>query len=241
MARTKKRSPKRLPRRPAKGGAPRNDSFAVIFDMDGVLVDNGDYHFRSWQLLGKQAGFNLTKHKFLYLFSGRPAEDCVRYLFKRKLSSAEVKKYSDKKELIYRRSYAAAIRPLKGLLSFLIQLKREKIVMALASSAPKANIQFVFKATGTKKFFSKILGGASVKRGKPFPDIYLKTARQIGVRPSRCVVFEDAPNGILAAKRAGMKVVGVTTRLPANKLKHTDFQIKDFSRMTVEQLEKLFC
>jgi len=178
--------------------------------------------------------------EFLQKMSGRIKSANFEYLLKRKLSKQEAKKLGAQKEGIYRRSFRPHIKPVAGLINFLKQLEQAKIRIVLASSAPEKNIRFIFTALGVKKYFHYVLHSSDVKNGKPNPEIYLKAGRLAKMPPAKCVVFEDAVNGVLAAKRAKMKVVGVATTLSAKQLSHTDLVVKDFRGLTVEKISKLF-
>lgn len=132
------------------------------------------------------------------------------------------------------------LKSMLGLEELLKDLKSHKIKIALATSAPPANVKFTLGRTGLKKYFKVIIDAAGVKLGKPNPDIFLKAAKRLKVSAKNCIVFEDTFMGIDAAKRAKMKVVGVATSHKSGELKHTDLIIKDFSKVTLENLAKLF-
>lgn len=235
LIKSKKRSFGLRPQDDAKGV-----NFAAIFDMDGVLVNNIRYHFRSYQIMGQDLGFKVGYKEFLQKMSGRRNTANFEYALVRKLSPGEAKSIAEKKERLYRQLYRPHIRALPGLISFLDQLKKAKIKVVLASSAPAINIRFIFRALGVKKYFRYILHSSDVKHGKPNPEIYLKAGKLARTAPAKCVVFEDAVNGVLAAKRAKMKVVGVATTLTPKQLNHTDLVIKDFKNLTVDKVKSLF-
>jgi beta-phosphoglucomutase family hydrolase len=215
-------------------------NFAVIFDMDGVIVDNTRYHFKSWKFLASKFGINLTWKYFKTQINGRRAEENVRRMAKGMVSEGEIIRLAEEKEKYYRASYKKFIKPAKGLVDFLILLKKSGIKIAMGTSAPPENIKFVLGRTGTRKFFDKIIDSSGVKKGKPNPEVYLKAAKLLKVPPRRCVVFEDALNGIESAQRAGMKVVAMSTTNKATDLSHADLVVKDFRGLSVEKLSKLF-
>ena len=121
----------------------------------------------------------------------------------------------------------------------LIALKSSGIKIALATSAPSVNVKFTLAKTGLRKYFKIIIDAKGVKRGKPYPDIFLKAAKNLKTKPSRCIIFEDTFHGIEAAKRAGMKVIAVATSHSAKEISHADLVIKDFSQIAMEELSKL--
>jgi HAD superfamily hydrolase (TIGR01509 family) len=129
--------------------------------------------------------------------------------------------------------------PLPGLLDLLKGLRKRGVRTAVATSAPKSNVDFLLDGLGFRDCFDLVIDAAGVRKGKPDPEIYLKSARELGCEPAACVVFEDALAGIEAGRRAGMKVVGVATTLPEVRLSQTDLVIKDFTGITVPQLFKL--
>lgn len=108
--------------------------------------------------------------------------------------------------------------------------------MALATSAPPKNVALVFKKTKLKKYFKFVIDATGVKHGKPAPDIFLKAAKKLGAKPQNCVVFEDALNGVTAARRAKMKLVAVTTTYTKNQLAPANWFIKDFSKIKLNDL-----
>jgi beta-phosphoglucomutase family hydrolase len=212
--------------------------FAVIFDMDGVLVDNYEYHRQAWALFLEKYGIDITGDFRNKIFGGTNREHLETF-FKRKLTKEEIRELGSDKEAIYRNLYAGQIKPVEGLISFLTELRIHRIPVALATSSPAINVRFVLKKTGTKNFFSLILDSSSVTKGKPDPEIYLKTAELLHVEPSQCIVFEDSIIGIIAAKAAGTRVIALTTTHHAGDLPEVDLIINDFTGMDLQVLEKL--
>ena len=144
-------------------------------------------------------------------------------------------------EAIYRELYEPLIRPTAGLLDFLEALRREGIACAVGSSAEMRNIRFVFEKCGIESYFQTVVSSEQVTRCKPDPEIYLKAAEALRLRPEECVVFEDARAGIEAGDRAGMKVVALATTLSREELERTaaTLVIDDFTQMSVERLRSL--
>ena len=142
---------------------------------------------------------------------------------------------------IYRELYEPLIRPTAGLLDFLEALRREGIACAVGSSAEMRNIRFVFEKCGIESYFQTVVSSEQVTRCKPDPEIYLKAAEALRLRPEECVVFEDARAGIEAGDRAGMKVVALATTLSREELERTaaTLVIDDFTQMSVERLRSL--
>ena len=212
---------------------------ALIFDMDGVIVDNDEFHILAWakfaEKYGKQAGREEVKSWF-----GNTNRMILLGLFHKDLTQEEVHSLSREKEDIYRAMYEETIKPLEGLKDFLQRISTEKYAIAVATSAPAENVEFVLGKTGLKEFFPVITDDTMISHGKPDPEIFLKTAGKLGVAASDCIVFEDSLHGIEAARRAGMKVIALATTHNEDKLKHADLVISDFQGLENKELENLF-
>jgi len=182
---------------------------AVLWDVDGTLVDSAEYHWLTWRetLLGE--GYDLTRAEFEASF-GQRNDEILRGYFGAELAAAEVARIGDAKEERYRELVRVrGIEPLPGVRRWLGKLKTEGWRQAIASSAPRLNLDAILKALGLENFFDAVASAEDVSRGKPDPQIFLAAAAKVSVPPSRCVVVEDAPAGTEAARRAGMRRVGV--------------------------------
>lgn len=215
------------------------NNFAIIFDMDGVVVDNTKYHILTWQMFAKKFGVIVSAKEVKEKFIGRLGREIIQKFINKNISGKQLEVLDKKREEYYRKIYAKEIKPVAGLQEFLEQLKNNNIKVALATAAPPANVKFVLGKTGLGKYFKTIVDSTGVKRGKPNPDVFLKAARILKTKPNRCIVFEDAMMGIEAARRAKMKVVGVATSHKPGEINHTDLVIKDFRRFKIEKLRKL--
>jgi beta-phosphoglucomutase len=214
-------------------------NFAVIFDMDGVLVDNASYHVQAWQQFFQFHGIHFQDNMKTKIF-GATNREHLELFFDRILSESEVHEFELQKEQIYRNLYSSEIKPVKGLVSFLELLKKNSIPIAMATLAPRVNVDFVLNRTSTTRFFSKIFDASSVSKGKPDPEIYLKTIDSLGMSPQHCIIIEDSFNGILAAKSAGAKVIGITTTHKADELPPVNLIIDDYDQLSLLSLENLF-
>ena len=199
---------------------------AFIFDMDGVLVDSNPTHRIALRQFCKQHGYDLTEQQLREMIYGRTNRDWLLNLFG-ELTDDTIHRYAEEKESLFRSLYHD-IKPVDGLIPFLDCLETKKIPKAIATSAPRANVDFTLLHTGMEKYFSTILDDSFVTLGKPDPEIYLKSASALGLEPRHCVVFEDSISGVLAARRAGCKVVGITTTHTSEELAETDFNIDNF-------------
>ena len=212
--------------------------FALIFDMDGVLVDSNPFHKTALKQYCEQHGFQLTEKDLLEKIYGRTNRDWIRNVFG-DLSKEKIKEHADRKEELYRMLYKNDIKPVVGLISFLNLLKQERVPMAIATSAPKENVEFTLEQTKTAGYFQTILDESFVQKGKPDPEIYLKTVDALGYSPKQCIVVEDSLSGISAAQQAGCKVIGITTTHTASELSHTNLIINNFHELALFDLYSL--
>lgn len=204
---------------------------AVLFDMDGVVVDNLTYHVDAWLLFCERKNIPLTREIFYRELNGMNSKDTFEWFYKREMSRAEIEVLEEEKELIYRDFYRDHINPAAGLLAFLQTLRAHGIKTALATSAGPGNIDFILDGLGIRDQFDAIIGGAEVRKGKPDPEIYVKAASLVGVEPAQCWVIEDSLQGIAAGQSAGMRVVGISTSHSPAELAHTDVVRPDFANL----------
>jgi len=214
--------------------------FAAIFDMDGTLIDNTPYHFKSWQALFKKYGKGeLSKQTYYSQISGVPIMYTLRGLFPDR-DETGLKALLNEKEGLYRELYAPYLAPVNGLENFLTELKNAGVKMAMATSATVQDIDFILDKIPIRDDFEAIINSTMVSKPKPNPQIFLKAAEKLNMPPSKCVVFEDSLAGIKAANDAGMKVIGITTGHAAADLQPVDLVIDDYSQLTVQKLAALF-
>jgi beta-phosphoglucomutase len=209
---------------------------ALLFDMNGVVVDDMAFHERGWCALAARHGRALDGAAFRRDMSGRRNLDNIQYLFGEGLSDAQVRAFEVEKEEEYRRAFRPFLAPMPGLLALLREARGAGLRTALATSAPRENIDFVLDGLDLRRWFDAVVGEAEVRRSKPDPEIYLAAASRLGVPPSGCVVFEDSLAGIASGQAAGMPVVGVTTTHPADELAHCALVIADFRALGVDAL-----
>ncbi len=208
--------------------------------MDGTLVDNTPYHFKSWQAFYKKHELGeLEQSTYKTSISGVPIIETLGGLFP-DADEATLKGYLNEKETYYREIYAPFLRPINGLENFLAELKAAGVKMAMASSATMEDINFILNKIPIRDDFEAIIDGSRVTKGKPNPQIFLKAAEELNADPANCVVFEDSLAGIKAANAAGMKVVGITTGHKAAQLQPSNLVIDDYSTLTVQKLAALF-
>ena len=214
---------------------------AVIFDMDGVLVDTNPHHRTAWREYYQRYGKTLSDEEFVEHVSGKHNSDIVAHLFAgQTLTPDEVQRLSNEKEALFRELYRPDVVPVDGLVDFLRALKSAGIRTAVATSAPVENLDFVIDTLELRPYFDAMLNESMVSRPKPDPEIYQKAMVMLGVEPGESVVFEDSMTGIQAAKASGATVVGVaTTQTPDELRPFVDDVIRDFREMTPERLQRL--
>jgi beta-phosphoglucomutase len=216
-------------------------SFAVIFDMDGTLIDNTPYHFKSWQALFKKYGKGeLSTETYYTEISGVPVMETIRRIFGEGRTEAELDALLKEKEEFYRKIYAQYLAPITGLENFLAELENAGVRVAMGTSATVEDIDFVLNKIPIRDCFDVIINANMVTKPKPDPQVYLKAAHQLNMPPEKCVVFEDSLAGIKSANSAGMKVVGITTGHTAAELQPYDIVIDDYLELKLKNIAALF-
>ena len=212
---------------------------AFIFDMDGTIVDNMAFHTKSWIAFFERRGQALDADEFFKATAGRQGKEIMRAYLGEHLTDDEIPVLDDEKESLYRELYAPHRKTVEGFDDLIVQAKLRGVALAVATAAPNANITFTLDGLDLRRHFDAVVGAADVARGKPNPDVFLKAAERCGVAPEHCIVFEDAPLGVEAARRAGMRAVVLTTTLPAAAFAEFDNVIhivSDFSELTIDEL-----
>ena len=190
---------------------------AVIFDIDGTLVDNMHLHAEAFAVFAERHGLPPLTQADRARLDGRRNSEIFPILFKREVPREEWLAYEHEKEGLYRELSRGRLSPLNGLHDLIERLRVERIPIALATSAPKPNVVHTLAELDLAAEFPVIVRGDEVARGKPAPDVFIEAARRLGVDAADCLVFEDAPMGIAAAQAAGMRVVALTTSFGASQ------------------------
>lgn len=213
--------------------------FGAIFDWDGVVIDSGRLHARSWQLLADELGRTLTPDSFIRGF-GMKSDRIVEEIHGWAKERSEIARLANRKEALYRELVAdGQIAPLPGVVEWLHRLNEAAVPCAVASSTARQNIDAVLRRIGLEEAFREIISAQDVVNGKPDPEVFLKAADRLGIAPARSVVFEDAHVGIEAAHAAGMKVVAVATTHPREELLAADLVVSRLDELTVERVATL--
>jgi beta-phosphoglucomutase family hydrolase len=214
---------------------------AVLFDLDGTMVDNMSYHADAWIEMGEKLGRTLTPEYIQREFSGRKNEELFPSVAGRAMDAAEIERLAEEKEARYRELYEPHVRLVEGLDALLNQLVVGRIAVGIATAAPQKNRDFVLERTGLSARIAVVVGAERVKNGKPAPDLFLEAACQLGCDPRFTLVFEDAVLGVQAGRAAGMTVCGVTTSEPSEALlgAGAEFTVGDFTELPAPLVERL--
>ena len=183
---------------------------AVIFDMDGVLIDSGAHHRDAWRLLLGDLGVT-PPAEYWRLTIGRPAEEAVPLLLGRPVDRQEAAELAERKRELYTRLAARGTRPLAGAPGFIEALARQSVPRAVATSASRRDAEALLAEVGLRRHFEIVITAEDVRWGKPNPEVYLKAAAGLGIPSKACLVFEDSLVGVHAARNCGMRVIGLTT------------------------------
>lgn len=211
---------------------------AFIFDMDGTLVDNMGFHTEAWRTLIEENGYEFNERKFLVETAGQTNREIIPGVFGA-MSNERLSELALRKEELYREAYLPNRKPVAGLVEFLEAASELGIKMAVSTAASPANMAFILDGLDLRHYFGAITTAADVKRGKPDPEIFLLSAAHVGVEPENSIVFEDAFFGFEAAKRAGMRAIGLTTVNSAVEIMRTGSVLEahaDYRPMRPEEL-----
>ena len=191
---------------------------ALIFDMDGTMVDSMPWHAQAWVEYARRRGMSLDVPDLMRRTTGRTAIECARELMQRDVSEAESADITHEKETIYRELFGAAFAEVAGFNAFAKAAVARGLKVAIGTAGDRHNIEFVMSRLQMDPLPLAIVGGDEGLSGKPTPAIFLEAARRLGVDPAHCIVFEDAPFGIEAARRGGMRAVAICTTHSAAEL-----------------------
>jgi beta-phosphoglucomutase len=210
-----------------------NHSPAVIFDMDGVLVDSYFAHYQSFRHLAERRGLTFSEADFAKVFGRTSREIFSIWWGEGRFSDGEIAALDAEKEAHYRRIIARDFPAIPGVKDALGELRAAGFRLGVGSSGPPENVEMVLGRLAVRPWIGAIVTGMEVTRGKPDPQVFLLAAERLGVPPPRCVVVEDAPAGIAAAHAAGMAAVGfVSTGRTREELAEADCLIQTFRELT---------
>ncbi|UJP65094.1 HAD family hydrolase [Mongoliitalea daihaiensis] len=205
---------------------------AILFDLNGTIIDDMAYHAKAWHdLLVQDLQVDITIERVWLEMYGKNSELFARVLGPDALTEEEMHHWSIKKEKRYQEVYKELIAPIEGFQSFMELLQGKNYKIALGTAAIPFNVDFSLDALGIRSFFDAIVHADDVVLSKPNPEVFLKCASAVGVAPEKCVVFEDSPKGVEAARKAGMQAVVLTTMHPKEDFAYLDnilFFIQDY-------------
>ncbi|UYZ58655.1 HAD family hydrolase [Hymenobacter latericus] len=217
----------------------RASEYALIFDMDGVLIDNTRYQAKAFQLLFRELGLQTNALALLKRLNGMPATNILKTVYRNPVPEKELKTYADRREFLYRVLYWEKRQEIKGLTEFLQAAKAAGFKIALGTGSAPETIGYIIDHLNLRRFFDVVVGKADVERGKPHADTFSECARQLGIAPERCVVFEDAVLGEQAAYKAKMRCICVSSALRPEQFQAPMHVMKDFTQLTPERVLEL--
>jgi HAD superfamily hydrolase (TIGR01509 family) len=207
---------------------------AVLWDLDGTIADSKDFHWRAWRETMAAGGVPITHEQFLHSFGQR--NDTILGSWLPGAPAEQVRRLGDAKEACFRRLVAEGpLRPLPGAMEWIERLAREGWRQAIASSAPRANVETMARALALEAAMGALVSAEDVHRGKPDPEVFLVSAARLGVPPERSIVVEDAVAGIEAARRGGMKSIGVG----GDALGAADIRVTSLAELRPQAFERL--
>jgi beta-phosphoglucomutase family hydrolase len=218
--------------------ADMSNNYAVLWDMDGVLIDTYEYHYRAWASVLQEDGILFDQTIFRQIF-GLKNDQAIQILLGKVAAPEKILEIENKKETAFRQAIQGQVRLLPGVIGWLEGLHQQRILQAIATSAPKENINALLDETHIRPYFSVIVAASGIP-GKPDPAVFLKAASLLDVPASNCLVIEDSTAGVQAAKRAGMKCIAVTTTHPVEHLSSADWVVRDLSQIPLERFRTFF-
>lgn len=212
---------------------------AVIFDMDGVIAHTNPYHSLAFRAFFEKRDLYPTDAEFAEHMFGKSNSYILKHFLGRPVTGDEFTAMEEEKEGLFREIYAPHVKDIEGFSAFLTALKQAGFQTGVATSAPRANLDLIMGRLGFEKQMESVMASENVTRHKPDPEVYLKSAANLGVAPVHCVVFEDSFSGITAARNAGMKVVGVLSSHTREELPPCNAYIHDYTAIQPEDIRQI--
>jgi beta-phosphoglucomutase len=211
---------------------------AVIFDLDGVLVDSYRAHFASWRQLYGELGIDYSEEAFAADF-GRTSRDILRRTLGDDLTEERIHALDSRKEALFRDILRESFPAMDGAVELIGALAADGFLLAVGSSGPPENIALALDKLGHAEKFAAIVTGQDVSRGKPDPQVFQLAAERLGVPPTLCAVVEDAVHGVKAARRAGMKSIALTGTAPREEFGQADLIVDSLRELTPAKIRQL--
>jgi beta-phosphoglucomutase len=216
-----------------------NKEIAVIFDMDGVICHTNPYHSLAFREFFSTRNLAPTDEEFAQHMFGKSNSYILSHFLKRKIEGEELLQLEQEKEGLFRKIYEPNVEPISGLVEFINNLKNNGAKLGVATSAPYANLELILNKVPIREILGSIMASEDVKKHKPDPEVYLTSAKNLGISPYQCIVFEDSFSGVSAALNAGMKVVGVLTSHTKEELPPCNLYIDDYKDMSYDTISRL--
>ncbi|RZK80197.1 MAG: HAD family phosphatase [Pedobacter sp.] len=217
-----------------------NKDIAVIFDMDGVICHTNPYHSMAFREFFSTRELAPTDEEFAQHMFGKSNKYILSHFLKRPVEGEEFLAMEEEKEGLFRKIYEPHVDPIAGFLPFINNLADHGLKLGVATSAPLANLELIFSKVAIHSLLGSVLASEHVTKHKPDPEVYLKSAANLGMSPEQCLVFEDSFSGVSAALNAGMKVVGVLTSHTKEELPPCNLYINDYTDLSFEKVAALF-
>ncbi|SKC00832.1 HAD family hydrolase [Dyadobacter psychrophilus] len=213
---------------------------AVIFDMDGVICHTNPYHSMAFREFFSKRDLSPTDEEFAMHMFGKSNSYILSHFLQRAIEGEELLQMENEKESLFRQIYEPYIDPIEGIVPFINDLQSNGVKLGVATSAPQANLDLILTKVPIRSHLGSIMASENVKKHKPDPEVYLTSARNLGVEPDQCVVFEDSFSGVSAAINAGMRVVGVLSSHTKEELPPCNLYIENYREMSFQKIKKLF-
>jgi beta-phosphoglucomutase len=215
-----------------------NQQKAFLFDLNGTMIDDMQYHIKAWHGILNELGANISMERMKEECYGKN-DELLERMFPGRYTEEEKQTMSLEKEKQYQQKFKPYLKLLPGLDTFLADAKRKNIPMAIGSAAIMFNIDFVLNNLHIRNYFTALVSADDVTVSKPDPETFLKCAERLSVQPANCIVFEDSPKGVESAKRAGMKAVVLTTMHEEHEFTANDHVLLFVKDFTDERLKEL--
>lgn len=217
-----------------------NNKIAVIFDMDGVICHTNPYHSKAFRSFFAKRNLAPTDEDFAQHMFGKSNSYILSHFLKRVIAGEELLELENEKESLFREIYEPYIEPIEGIVDFIADLHSHDVKLGVATSAPRANLDLIVGKVRIQEKLGSILASENVTKHKPDPEVYLKSAANLGVTPDQCVVFEDSFSGVSAAINAGMRVVGVLSSHTIEELPPCNLYVANYNELSFDAIRGLF-
>jgi beta-phosphoglucomutase len=216
------------------------EKLAVIFDMDGVICHTNPYHSRAFREFFSRRDLAPTDEDFAQHMFGKSNSYILSHFLNRVVEGEELLQLEDEKESLFREIYEPYVEPISGIVAFMEDLHANGVKLGVATSAPLLNLELILSKVPIKQYLGSLLASEHVKKHKPDPEVYLTSAKNLGLTPQQCVVFEDSFSGVSAGLNAGMKVVGVLSSHSKDELPPCNLYVDDYRGMNYQKIMELF-